>query len=97
MSTPDRIHALASGRRFCACNDVKLIVTEWELQNPIPYSSDNMKNLMMEVIQGIRYGKPTKGWQACCSQCDKIYLAVTGIRGRNELLRQIQQSGMEAT
>lgn len=95
MSTNYRINALASGRRFCSCQDVKLIVTEWELQNTIPYSNDNMKNLMLEVINGIRYGKPTKGWQACCSQCDKIYLSVHGIRNRNELIKQIQHSGME--
>jgi hypothetical protein len=93
MSNPSLIEWLASGQRKCACPDVRLTVSRWELKREWPWSSNPIRNLILSVQRGVRYCKhPQRGWQAECSQCSRLYLVASN---RPELRRQIQAAGLE--
>ena len=93
MSNLSIITWLASGKRRCACPDVRLTVERWELPRERIWSSDPLKNMVLNVHLGVRYCKhPRRGWQAKCSQCSRLYLVASN---RPELRRQIQSAGME--
>lgn len=92
----ERIEYLKNGKRLCKCSDVILQVEQFELQTIKPWSSNNLRNLILNVIKGIRYGTPKFGWQAICPQCKKIYLITNGKSKKsfNALVKQVEDSGI---
>lgn len=87
-----RSEAIAAGYRRCACPDVQLVISSYELTKTRPWSCDPMRNFAIIAVKGIRYSKPQQCWKAVCNQCGKAWLFG---ESATELRRYINVAGME--
>lgn len=83
---------LKTGKRKCNCSNLLLIISTVEITNQKRRHSDEITNLMCNVLLGVKYKKPIKRHVVRCSQCDKLYFASSNKRN---LIKDIKETGIK--
>ena len=78
------------GGRYCACNNLSFTVEEVNIKVIVPYSENEIDNLWLSAINGIKT-KPDVRYIARCSDCGKLYLSDNS---RTNLQKHIENSGI---
>lgn len=70
----------ATGKRKCECKGVTFRIESYFIKQYMQRYRNTFKNLVADVLLGQEEIKPKKGYQAVCSQCNKLYLCSSTLK-----------------